>query len=123
MEKPKPWQIGVIALAVVAAGVSIVLTITRSDAPKISTERYLVDVSTGELFEIDVSKGAFFPALNPQTGRRSLLPVKREGSEWVVESRYLGGLEEDIDQSALDTSNAGPVRANVKSTSPKRLRD
>lgn len=115
MEKPKPWQIGVIALAVVAAGVSLVLSILRDDSPRMTHRVLLVDVQTGDLFEINTARfQAVLPEINPETGSATLLPVGQEpDGKYRIEARYLDSLPPDVETPAI-VDGAVNVRGQPK---------
>jgi hypothetical protein len=124
-ESVKPWQIAILViggLCVVGAGAYSFLF--SGDTIKLSSSMTMVDVSTGELFEFDVSggKAVFPPELNPNTGKRALLPVgKSEDGKWRIGTRYLEGLSGvEVKPDALVDLKSGEVK--VKSESASRGR-
>lgn len=103
MEKPKPWQIGVIALAIVAAGVSIVLAVLRDNSPRMTHRVLLVDVQTGDLFEINTERfQSVLPEINPETGAATLVPVEREpDGKYRISDRYMNSLPAETETPAI----------------------
>jgi len=109
MDKAKPWQIAVVVIGLLAGAGMVVMSIFNSDAPRLANSLTVVDIETGDLFEIGVGKGMIsFPIKNPNNGKVSLMPVyKGEGGHWFVASRYLGdiGTLDGIKPDAIDASS------------------
>jgi len=120
----KPWQIAVIVIGgLCALGAGAYLLLFPGDGIKLSSSMTMADVSTGELFEFDVSggKAVFPPEVNPDTGKRTLLPVGKEADgKWRVGSRYLAGLGEVEGKPDAVDPKTGEVK--VKSESTRRGR-
>jgi hypothetical protein len=82
----KPWQLGLVIVAVLVLAVSLWMNLGGSNVPRPGAV-LVADVETGELFSIDTSgrKIALLPATNPDTGERTLFPVrKEEDGSWVI---------------------------------------
>jgi hypothetical protein len=92
------------ALAVVAVGLVALLAhriwhAASNPAAAAANTRILMDAETGELIAVDVADGfGPFPAVNPDTGRRTLYPTEvcyandcaARGGTRVILNRYLG---------------------------------
>ncbi len=89
MGDAKPWQIALIVLGVIAAGFAI-WKVSTSNKISQSDRLLSVCVVTGEVFEIRLgsARGLMYPARHPQTGERTLFPVSRDGSSWVVDQNF-----------------------------------
>ncbi len=89
----KPWQFVVLALGFAAIVFTIVYTFVGGDkAPDLATKVTVVDVNSGQLFEVDVSKmGLMVPMTNPDTNTPTLYPVYREEGQvdWKIMSQYV----------------------------------
>ncbi len=83
--KAKPWQIVIIALAFVAVGASAAYMLSQS-GPKIDTKLTLIDVTTGQLYEVNLKKHRVaLPARDPEKGEYRLFPVrKNDDGKWVL---------------------------------------
>ncbi len=119
----KKWQAAVLGLALVAVGVSVFFSLRGSGPESMMTKRVLlVDVTTGDLFEMSTKKGAaIIPELNPATGQRALYPVtKDDRGQWHVSPRFLTGLEElGIKATAMVDRASGHVQ--VKEGTVRKL--
>jgi hypothetical protein len=101
----KPWQIVVIALALVAAGASTAYMLSQS-GPKFPTKITLMDVTTGQLFEWDTKKyRVSLPAADPASGEYRLVPVEKgEGGAWILTGNAKGMLRSITSKvTAVDT--------------------
>ena len=91
MGSVKPWQIVLMVAAVVAVGTSAYFSFGSSaDRPKLIDEITMVDVTTGQLFSYTLGgkRGVSVPETNPDTGKRTLVPVyKDETGSWIVGPR------------------------------------
>lgn len=88
----KTWQIVLMVLAVLAMCTSVLYTCSQTPNTESMKSIYLVDVSTGEIFEADLPKGRpmMFPAVHPDTQVGCLYPAVTVDGKWFVGSRYLG---------------------------------
>ena len=77
MDNMKPWQIILFVVAVAVLGISVWMFAFSSSVP--TTDGYLtVDIMTGQRYDIRKGKarGVPLPAKNPDTGDRTLYPIK-----------------------------------------------
>jgi hypothetical protein len=94
----KPWQVLILVLGVAAVGYLVYrVAFTGKGTGQLADAIYGVDVATGEVFEYDVrSHAVVFPAVNPATGKRTVLPAGQAADgTWFIEERYIelaGGL-------------------------------
>lgn len=118
MGSVRPWQIGLIVLAVIVLGTSAFFTIRDPNKVEFVDEVYLVDVATGDLFVYNSNKrGIVLPALHPDTGERTLLKVvKTESGDWSLEARDLGRLDEfeSINTESINTDTGLIAPPNSK---------
>jgi hypothetical protein len=109
MGNAKPWQIAVIVIGLLAGAGMIVVSAFTGDAPRLAKSLTVVDVETGDLFEIDVGKGMIsFPIKNPNNSKLSLMPVyKGDGGNWFVASRYLNDISSlaGVKPEAIDAAS------------------
>ena len=103
MGEIKPWQLIVIAVAVIVLGFSAWRFMSGNgiDQPDgIMT----VDIKTGQLYDVKKgsAKGMRLPVEHPDTGERTLYPVElNEQNEWVIIEHYAGGIDDRIRQDSL----------------------
>ncbi len=117
----KPWQIVVIVGAFLGAGVLLWLTLNRGPDIRIADAMLMVDVRTGELFEVSRKpRPPTIPAPNPGTKELTLLPVEKgEDGTWRVMGRYLDNVEAlKPSTEVLVDRDTGEVRPT--NTKPKR---
>ena len=104
MGKVKPWQVVLLVLALVALGTSAYLSFGSSpDRPRLISEITMVDVTTGQLFSFSLGgkRGVSVPETNPDSGKRTLVPVmKDESGSWIVGPR---------DRAVLSTFSQEPT--------------
>jgi hypothetical protein len=102
----KPWQIVVIAAAVVAVGVMLFYTLRSGDSIPHASDVLMVDVTTGDLYRVSLSSRKVLgtPERNPDSGKLTLFKVnKSEDGRWTVLRRDLGALSlVEGDPKALD---------------------
>lgn len=102
--KPKPWQIAVIVIGLLAAGWLFISTLAGGDDLDIPDYYYLIDVETGTVFKAD--KRVPLDSPNPDTGKKSLVRVgKAEDGTWFVSERDLALLnyvDKDVQVKAID---------------------
>lgn len=87
----KPWQTLVIVSGLLLGTASVVYSVANFSEPRLEYEAHLIDAETGEYFVLDTrSYIPVLPALNPSTGKESLLLMGRdENGRWHVPRRYL----------------------------------
>ncbi len=124
MENVKPWQIGIMVLAVIAVGY-LVVKVGFGNSVQLPSKVHLADVSTGELFIFDISGKAkgYYPEKSPDTSQRVLMPVvKNDEGKWFISSHSLPALE-DIDGEATAVINTSTGEINVDdSKSPRKFK-
>lgn len=117
----KPWQLILVIVAAVVLVVSLIFSLRGPNVPK-PGQVTVADVESGELFSIDTSgrKIALLPAKNPDTGERTLFPVRQdESGNWVITpmgsgifNEYEGPAAAVLDRNAKAISVSGTrVRA------------
>lgn len=120
--KTRWWQWAVMGAAVVAVGVSVWYSFSRSGSKvDFASQIIMADVTTGDLFSFDVGgrKAVMVPARNPDSGKLTLLPVERRpDGNWYIGERELGGLGGLEGEPLAVDRNTGQVR--VTGDSPKR---
>lgn len=125
MQKVKPLQI-VLFVAAVGAIAFTSYRLIRGDGIKMSDHLLVVDITSGELFEIDTNgKGIVLPAKNPSTGERTLYPMYRDDNgDLILEERGLARLEEH-ETTLNDHINreTGQVEADGKKIKRLNARD
>jgi hypothetical protein len=116
MGKVKPWQIVVMSLALVALGASAYFSFGSSPSlPTLIDTITMVDVTSGQLYNFSLGgkRGVSIPETNPDTGKRTLVPVdKDETGSWVVGPRDRQVLGQFSSESKLVVDKAtGKVQA------------
>lgn len=111
--KAKPWQLVVIALAFVAAGASAAYMLTNA-GPKVPSRIMLIDVSTGQLYEVNLKRYRVgLPARDPDQQQYRLFPVQKEGTGWVLTENGRGMIRgTDVDTKAVDLTTGAVVQAS-----------
>lgn len=120
MNELKPWQMILIAAAVLVLGFTgwRMMSGTKVDQP----EGYMtVDVMTGQLYMLQKgrAKGMLLPAKNPDTGDRTLYPVNKDPNtgEWSLDTGYAQTITEEMvtgstvltNQTSIRISDADPI--------------
>lgn len=122
MGEMKPWQWVVVVAAVLMIGYTAFSFLTGSRIPNPNSIT-VADIETGEMFTIDTSgrKLAILPAINPETGTKTLYPVREdEQGRWVVTPIMAGMLAEyEGEGAALENLQTRVVR--VAEGRPRRL--
>ena len=119
-------QGAVVALAMVAALVLCIgvwFSFFSGGAPKAPSAMLLIDVSTGELYEAKLGKRSWvIPMKNPDTGVRSIFPVRKsDDGQWSIHERYLGAMDGiPVNSSVLIDAENGIVIP--QSENAKRLK-
>ena len=95
----KPWQIVVIALAVLGALGSILYTCSSMGENKVSqaSDVRLVDIKTGNLFLASYpdKHPVSYPASLPDNHDAVLYPVFQSDSKWMIAPRFIGDVMKD----------------------------
>lgn len=120
MSEIKPWQMIVIALAVLVLGYtgwSFISTDSIEQPSGIMT----VDIMTGQLYDVRKgrAKGMALPARHPETNEPTLFPVERnEQGDWHIIERYAAGIDDELREESLlrgsglkiEFSSASPIK-------------
>lgn len=111
--KAKPWQIVVIALAFIAVGASTAYMLTSS-GPNVPSKIMLVDVSTGQLYEVNLRKHrVVLPARDPDQKQYRLFPIKKSASGWTLTESGMAMIRgTDVDVKAVNLSTGEVTQAS-----------
>ncbi|GJQ30652.1 MAG: hypothetical protein HBSAPP03_25360 [Phycisphaerae bacterium] len=121
----RPWHIVLLAVSILALGVSLYFSLSREDEVAFADSIILVDLESGDLIEaaLPKKKAVSPPAANPETKRRSLFPAVEADGKWFVNKRYLAYVKEfvpspeavliDAKSGEVKVQNAKPRRADV----------
>lgn len=117
--KAKPWQIALIVIGLAVGLGSVVWFAVSGDDVRLERRYFLVDVESGEIFEVDSSKYRLaLPAMHPETKRRTLVGVTQdEDGSWYVAPRDLGlirDLDKSVEVKAIDKSSGDLVNPAAK---------
>ena len=119
--KAKPWQIVVIALAFIGVGAALTSIVSPS-GPDVPTRIMLVDVTTGQLYEVNLKRHRTgLPARDPEHKQHRLFPVKKAGSGWVLTENAMGmirGTALEVKAVDLRTGEVTHASADVKQYVP-----
>lgn len=112
----KPWQIVVLVAAVVIVGSSLYLSFGRGPKLELADSVRMVDVNTGELFNLRIGKGgATIPGTNPKTRTLTLLPVVEREGKWYLAERYLPAMQNlEGKHEAVVDAKSGEVRVRER---------
>ena len=116
----KPWQMIVIALAVLVLGYTG-WSFISNDSIQQPSGIMTVDIMTGQLYDVQKgrAKGMALPARHPETDERTLYPVKRdEQGDWHIIERYAAGIDDELRAESLlrgsglkiEFSSASPIK-------------
>jgi hypothetical protein len=105
--KAKPWQIALIVIGLAVGIGSAAWFAFSGDEVKLDRRYFLVDVETGQIYEVDSTKYRLvLPATNPETGKVSLIGIHQsEDGTWKVPSRDLASasqLDKGVQVKAVD---------------------
>ena len=118
----KPWQLVLVIVAALVLAVAVWMTFSGSDVPR-PGEITVADVETGELFVMDTSgrKIALLPGTNPDSGNRTLFPVREEDDgSWRITPVGMGAFAGyEGDAAAIADRSSGKV--NVTSEKKRSL--
>lgn len=108
MGQAKPWQIAVVGVGLIVLCISLYISVFRNDGPTFVDRVYMVDVTTGKLYQFDRPDDRMllsWPAEDPRTKQRTLYKVSRdEQSKWMVNERVLG----DLNAAKLEVKGIDP---------------
>lgn len=123
MGDAKPWQIVLIVVAVVGLGFSV-WKFGFNKGPELPNSVMLVDVKTGNLFELQLSgrKAAIYPEKHPETGEHTLMPVrKQDDGTWQIISRMLPALQ-DVQGGTPAVTDPRSGTVSITDGRPRRIR-
>jgi len=119
MSDIKPWQIGLIIVAIAVLAFSG-WRMMGSGVVAGPDGHMTVDIMTGQLYMVQKgkAKGIMYPVKNPETGDRTLYPVTQEdGSEtWELHPRSAGSITDQLRKDS-DVLRSG-LRVNVMDSKP-----
>ena len=120
MQGARPWQIVVVILGLLVGGLGVYMSLGTSDGIEIADSIMLVDVQTGDLYRVDVSKrGIVLPMAVPGTDRKSMMPCHEQDGKWFVGDRFLESVKGiDKDTKAVNLSTG---EITVTNTKPKDI--
>jgi hypothetical protein len=126
MQGVKPWQLAVIVIGLLVGGGLIAWQGLTSNEVKLAESVVVVDVLTGELFEVPLPEGQAisFPLKNPNSGKAALIPAAQVDGKWFVRTRFrefvpellktLGEKKGAINAETSEVvSPAGPIEADL----------
>jgi hypothetical protein len=119
--KPKHYILLVAAVAALAGGVYFSM---GGPEPVLKDTVVLVDVASGQLYEFNTANlSVVIPAVNPDSGKTSLMPVRKEADgKWRIPKRYLESLSE-ISDLGKDVTDKKSGEVKVSSETPKFVSD
>jgi hypothetical protein len=125
MGNAKPWQIILIVVGLLTAGISVWWFGLRSnsDIDLLANSIVMVDAETGQLYQFSLkgNRGVMVPERNPDTQKIALIPVDPgESGQWSVTERnrttlqFLEVPNNVIDRrsGAVNASEAAIIRVN-----------
>lgn len=120
--KKNTWQIVIIVVGLLVGIGSLGYSLATANNVELADTMYLVDVETGELYSVDISRsGIALPARHPETKRMVLIRIdKNPDGSYQVSDRdleTLGILDADIKVQSIDRQTGNLI--SPKST-PKR---
>ncbi len=118
----KPWQAVLMIVAIVVLAVSLWINLLGGDVPNPGSIT-VADVETGELFYIDTSgrKVALLPATNPNSGERTLFPVRKDDDgTWKITRMGMGALG-SYEGPAAALADRGSGIVTVSDDKPRAL--
>ena len=99
MSDIKPWQIGIIIVAIAMLAFSG-WRMMGSGVVKGPDGQMTVDVLTGQLYDVRKGKarGIMYPVKNPETGERTLFPLVREddSEDWTLNIRLGSAITDEM---------------------------
>lgn len=118
----RPWHIVLLAVSVLALGVSIYFTTSSDDDVDFADSMIMVDLETGELIAAVLPKGRAIspPATNPVTTRRTYFPAVQKDGKWFVTTRYLQHVKAFVPKPELVLIDAKSGEVKVANEKPKR---
>lgn len=126
MGDAKPWQIILIVVGILGAGVSLWwFGLRGSDADRLMANSIvMVDVESGQLYEFQLKgrRGVMIPERHPESGKIALLPVEQDSSgNWVISDRSRATLQYvEVTNNAVDRTT---WIATVKDQKPIRVKN
>ncbi|MCC5821819.1 MAG: hypothetical protein LAT64_00865 [Phycisphaerales bacterium] len=122
MGEAKPWQIILVVVALGVLGFSVWRSM-NSGKPELTRSVMLADVATGDLFELSLAgrRAAVYPEIHPDTGERTLMPVKQEedGTWKLLEYTFPALQDVSVEAPAVDMTTR---TVNVNQSRPRRIR-
>lgn len=112
----RQWKMKHVAAAVACAA-ALGLLAWQLMAPRsmpMARTAMLVDVTTGQLYEMSVEGGLMVPERNPESRALTLMPVEQsEGGDWSVPSRMMTSISMiEGTPAAITDRRTGAVKVN-----------
>jgi len=119
----KPWQMVVMALAVLGLiGSSLYTCANVGEKVTQASMVNLVDIKTGDLFVAHYpdKRPVSYPAVRPDTKEAVLYPVHQADNKWLIAGRFLGDVKKDksLKPDLIVDSKSGEIK--VTSNKPTR---
>lgn len=119
----RPWHIVLLAVSVIALGVSVYFSFGNEESVDFADSVILVDLETGELVDAPLPKKRAVspPATNPATKRRVMFPASQKDGKWFVSKRHLSFVKDFVPkpENVLVDPKSGEVK--VLNESPRRM--
>lgn len=92
--KIKPWQLVVIVIGFLAALSVTVWNLTSGEDIKVPDNYFVVDVESGQIYRVNRNRVTLdLPAVNPETGRVSIVGLDKNDTGYYVNERDLSMLK------------------------------
>jgi hypothetical protein len=118
----RPWHIALFALAVIVLTGSVVWQCASRQPVEIADRLVVVDMLTGELFDSALPEGRMvvFPAENPATRTRTLLPAYQQDGKWYLGGNYRPMVKDVVGEKGSPVYDAASGELTVKSPTAAR---
>lgn len=92
--KIKPWQLIVIVIGLLAAVSVTVWNLTSGDEIEVPDNYFVVDVESGQIYRVNRNRVTLdLPAVNPETGKVSIVGLDKNDTGYYVNERDLSMLK------------------------------
>ncbi|MEL7484712.1 MAG: hypothetical protein AAFN41_10185 [Planctomycetota bacterium] len=124
MSGAKPWQIALIVIGLLAGVAGVVFAFTRGDSVAMANSTVMVDVTTGNLYRIDLNNRSItVPMKHGESGERVLLHARKDAAsdKWAIPERYRPALQQFRDIQTIEIDRESGVIDIPESSSPKAV--
>lgn len=119
MEGVKPWHVVLIVAAVLVLSGSVLWQCSHSEKVEISDTIVVVDVVSGDLYESALPKKmVVFPAVNPSSGTKTLLPAYTKDGKWYLAANYRP-MVKDVVAGGKSVADPNSGELTVKTSKPE----